>query len=341
MRRIVVLGGSGFFGAAAVARLRADGVRPLIASRRADADMRVDVEDPASLRASLRSGDVVIDTVGPFQDRSTALVEAALDIRFDVVDISDSLGYAARLYALRSRIDASGTRVLTSCSSISAISAAMIRVSAITEPVRLTGFLAPATRYAASPSTGASLLRSVGRRVRVQRDGTLMTRVGWVDTRRFRMPPPIGSIRGHLFESVDSLTLPGVWPSLQTVDFYVDSRVPGLNTLFTLATRSPLVRALIERFLSPGLALARRLGPPSGCLAYEIEGSDGRAERFALVASDNGYFTPIVPAVLAGRAIAEGRFEPQGLVPPDRHVQPPELLEYLRSVGVSFLRPSG
>ena len=50
MRRIVVAGGMGFFGAAAVERLRADGCDPLVASRRTG----LNVEDSESIRRFLR-----------------------------------------------------------------------------------------------------------------------------------------------------------------------------------------------------------------------------------------------------------------------------------------------
>ncbi len=340
MRRIVVLGGLGFFGGLALQRLRADGASPLTAARRPGADLQVDVEDPASLRTALRPGDVALDAVGPFQTRTTALVEAALEIGFDLVDIADSLDYIEKLYALRSQIDARGIRVLTACSSISSISAALVRLSGLEHPVRVTGFLAPASRYSANPGTAGSLLCSVGRPIRVLRDGQLVTRPGWGESRAFTLPPPIGRVHGRLFESADSLTLPAIWPNLRTVDFYVDSRVPGLNTVFALAVRWPVLRRTLERLQTPGLALARLLGSPAGCLAYEIEAAGGAFARFALIARERGYFTPIVPAVLAARAIAEGRFAPAGLVPPDRHVHPEELVAYLDSIGVRCLRPA-
>ena len=339
MKRIVVLGGLGFFGAAAVQRLRADGAMPLIASRRAaGADLQVDVEDPSSLRAALRPGDVVIDTVGPFQRRTLALVEAALDIGFDLLVIADSLAYVSMLYGLRPQIDATGRRVLTACSSISAISAAMVRLSRLKDPIRVTGVLAPASRYAATPATGASLMRSVGRPIRVLRDGRLVMAVGWRASHKVRMPPPIGDVHGYLFESADSFTLPLVWPDLRRVEFYVDSRVPGLNLVFAAAARWLTVRSFVERFQSPGLALARAFGSAAGCLMYEIEARGDRLVRYALIASDRGYYTPIVPAVLAARAIAEGRFAPRGLVPPDQHVEPGELTDYLRTIGVETVR---
>jgi hypothetical protein len=322
MRRIVVIGGLGFFGDLAMQRLRADGHQPLSAARRPGADLRIDAEDPVSLRAALRPGDVVLDTVGPFQDRTLALLEAALEIGCDLVDIADSRGYVAQVYSREAAITASGRRVLTACSSISAISAAMTRRSGIKDPLRVTGFLTPATHYAANPGSGGSLMRSVGQPVGVLRDGRQVTRTGWRNSRPFRMPPPIGAIRGHLYETADPLTLPRVWPSLQNVDFYVDSRVPGLNAAFSLAARSRLVWLLFMTFLRPGLAVARALGPDIGCLAFEIEGAHGQQARLALIGGRRGHFTPIVPAVLTVRALAEERFKPAGLVSADQYVNP-------------------
>ncbi len=46
----------------------------------------------------------------------------------------------------------------------------------------------------------------------------------------------------------------------------------------------------------------------------------------------------IVPAVMAGRAIAEGRFEARGLISPDQHVEPEKLIDYLCSIGVDLIR---
>ena len=337
MRRIVVLGGQGFFGRAAVERLRADGAQALTAARRPGADLVVDAEDPRSLRAALRPGDVVIDTIGPFQARSLALLEAALEIGFDLVDIADSRAYVARVYAREAEIAARGIRVLTACSSISAVSAALVVQSGLADPVRVSGFLAPATRFTSNPGSARSLLSSVGRPVGVLSAGQPATRIGWRHTRTFPMPPPLGQVRGHLFESADAVTLPHVWPSLREVDFYVDTRVPGLNPAFSLAARVPAFQRLMLTFLKPGLALVKLLGSPLGCLAFEIEARDGRVVRYALVAAERGYLTPIVPAVIAARAIAEGRFAPTGLVPADQQVEADTLLGYLAALGVKLV----
>jgi hypothetical protein len=334
MRRIVIAGGLGFFGRTAAERLRAEGASPLTAARRPGADLRLDVEDPASLRAALRPGDVVLDTVGPFQDRTTALAEAALEIGCDLVDIADSRAYVAALYALRDRFNATGTRLLTACSSVSGVSAALITHSGLADPARLTGFLVPAVAYAANPGSGGSLLRSVGQPVKVLAGGALVERIGWRGGPGLVMPPPIGRMHGHLFETADPLTLPTAWPSLRDVAFYVDSWVPGLNVMLDLGARLAPVHALMTRCMPLGLALSRRLGSPVGCLAFEIEGASGPVARYALISPNHGHYTPIAPAVLATLALAQDRFEPRGLVPPNQYVDAEALLAYLARVGV-------
>ncbi len=73
MSRTIVLGGLGSFGRTTVLELRAMGIEPLVASRGAAADLRVDANDLDSIRTALRAGDLVIDTAGPFQERSAGL----------------------------------------------------------------------------------------------------------------------------------------------------------------------------------------------------------------------------------------------------------------------------
>ncbi len=338
MRRIVVLGGFGFFGRTVVERLRALGLAPLAASRRQSAEIVIDVEDRQSLRAALRPGDVVVDAVGPFQERSTRLAEAAAKVGFDLVDLADSLAYVRSIYQMRDRVDAAGIRVFTACSSVSAITAAMIRLSDIAEPIRVTGILVPATKYTAVAGTAASLLCSVGRVIRVYDGGELTTRQGWRSSRRFDLPAPLGSKTGYLFESADAVTLPPIWPSLQTVEFYVDTNVLGLNAVFGIAARISMIRKLIVKHHRRGVGLSRYLGRKRGALGYEIESADGKIARLSLTSADNGYITPVAPAVLVAKSLAEDRVRETGLIPPDRHVDRDHLIRYLHEFGINLCR---
>ena len=338
MSRIIVAGGTGFFGAALVGLLKSDGIQPVQAARHGPVDLRLDVEDSDMLRSVLRPGDLVLDAVGPFQGRSTALVEAAIEIGADLIDLSDSLDYIEKLYRLEPAIEASGIRVLTACSSISVASAALIRLSRVESPARVRGFLVPAARHVARPGTGNSLLNSVGRSIRIRQAGRLVAKPGWQESVEVELPPPLGRVRGYLFESADALTLSRVWPGLRDVDFFVHSNVPGFDSAFRVAARWRWFRWLIVRLAPLGLVGARWLGGPIGCLTYEIEGVEGRRDQPALIGADRSYLTPVAPAALAAIRIAEGRFEPRGLVPVDRQVAPENLVAYLRKLGVEGVR---
>jgi hypothetical protein len=143
------------------------------------------------------------------------------------------------------------------------------------------------------------------------------------------VPAPLGRIRGHLFETVDSFLLPKVWPSLLTSEFFVDSRVPGLNAAFTIGGHVPLLRRLMERFQSVGLVVARRFGASTGGLGWEIEGPGGAIMRFALATADRAYRIGASPAVMAAAKMAGDRFAHRGLVACDELVGAEELFRYL------------
>jgi saccharopine dehydrogenase-like NADP-dependent oxidoreductase len=334
MGRIVVCGGRGFFGGAAVELLQRDGLEPVVASRRTG----LDVEAIESIRRTLQPGDVVIDAVGPFQDRSTTLVRAATEIGFDVIDISDSLAYCRRVWELGATIGTAGIRVLTACSSIAAVSAMLVAISGIKEPIRITESLSPAARHVAHPGVGESLLRSVGRPIEVLIDGALISEPGWRRSRDVVHPQPIGRVRGYLFETADGFLLPHVFPTIRTVEFFVNTNTPGVNAIFSLAARSRAFRALVTRGKSQGLILTRLAGSRYGCFAVEIEGSRGEKARLTVFGRVRAYLTPVVPTVVAAERMVAGTFEPVGLVPPDKHVEPTQLLEYLRSLNIEVAR---
>lgn len=331
MRRVVVLGGTGFFGAAAVAELRVAGL-PVTTAARHDADLAVDAESAGSLRRTLRPGDVVLDAAGPFQARTTALAEAAVEVGFDVVDIADSSAYVRRLLPLAERAAAAGVRILPACSTASAVSHAMIAWS--TEaPVRLTAFLVPTPRHTAVSATAASLLSAVGGPVSVLREGEPRMERGFGSSRRWKGGPPLGRRRGWLFDTPDALLLPRSHPSLRTVGAYVDPNVPGLAAALALAARAAPLRAAMQRAMPVALPLVRRLGGAHGGFGCEVEDADGHIERLVLTAPRDAYRLAVIPAALAVRALAAGRVPHTGILAPHQQIDAAELLEALRRCG--------
>lgn len=336
MNRLIVVGGLGFFGAATVGALRREGHRVLVASRRSPADLYVDPENANSIRAALAPGDVVIDAAGPFQRRSTTLVEACLSIGCDVIDLADSLDYVSKVQDLGKRTAAARVRVLTACSSVSAVSAALIHLAGPEAPVRVSVFLAPATRHTSTPATASSFLSAIGRDVRLVRDGALVQRPAFSERRTLGFPRPVGPVSAGLAESADAITLPRVWPTLRHVDFWVDTRRGALNRLFGAAARMPRLCSLVRAFEPVARPLAQLVGARSGGFAIDVEDASGRRVAAGFVHSSQSYLVAVAPAVLAARHLAAGTFKATGFVPADRHVNPFELREWLQEAGVSY-----
>jgi len=301
LRRIVLLGGSGFFGSAIAEALRARGLEP-----HTPPHAQVDVEKSDALLSNLQPGDVVIDAAGPFHHRTTTLLEVAIKLGFDVIDLSDNVDYALAVNSLDARLKAAGVRVFTSCSAVSAVTAAAVDRSGIQKPIRVSVCLLPASCDSSSSGTAASLLRSLSGSIRELRDGHLTAAAGWSRSRVFRLPRVRRGVRGYLAESADAVTLPRVWASLRDVEFFV------------------------------GLPLARLTGSQSGGYVVDVAADDGHVATMALLARRNSYLAAVLPAALAARSLAGGESPPPGVVPPDRLCDSNELFAELRKLGIEI-----
>jgi len=321
----VLLGGSGFFGSAIAEALRARGIEA-----RTPSHAQVDVEKSDALQSSLHPGDVVIDAAGPFHQRTTTLLEVAIKRGFDVIDLSDNLDYALMVHAMDERLKAADVRVFTSCSAVSAVTAAAVRTSDIRQPIGVSVCLLPASRHTASSGTAASLLRSLGRPILELRDGHLTAATGWSRSRVFRLAQGGREVRGYLAESADAVTLPRAWPSLRDVEFFVDTQVFGLNRTVAMALRLPGSGRMLEYLALLGLPLARLAGSRFGGYIIEVLAGDSRVAKTALVARRGSYLTAVLPATLTARSLAGGDSPPPGVVPADRHCDPDELFVELR-----------
>jgi len=271
--------------------------------------VRLDVEDAGSVRSGLLPGDVIVDTAGPFQRRSTTLVEAAIELGCDVVDLSDSLGYARAVLALDPDAAAKGVRIFTSCSAIATVAAAAIRASDRVAPETCDLFLAPASADTGNPATVRAFLSSVD----------------WSRSREF----PADRRRGYRVESAAAVLLPRSWPTLRWVDFWVDPNAPFAVKGVALASRLGLASAL------PAIApvSARIFGRREGSFSVAVSEA-GSYSLTRLSAPRGSYLISAEPAVLAAESLARGSDSPPGVVPADTQVDPEALFGRLRDLGV-------
>lgn len=307
LRRVVVIG-AGFFGGVVARRLADVGIRAVVASR-TRGDIRVDVEDRGALAQVLEVNDVVVDTAGPFQTRSTALVETAIQRGCDVVDLSDARAYAEAVLALHDRAVAKGVRILTSCSAIATVAASAIRASGHPSPDACDLFLAPASAETGNPATVRAFLASVD----------------WSRSRDF----PGGGRRGHRVDSAAAVLLPRSWPSLRRVEFWVDPNAPFAATSLALASRLRLT-GLLEA-IAP--LSTRLVGRRNGMFA--VAASEGGREHVTRLEAPRGsYHVAAEPAVIAAESLARGSYTEPGVVPADAQVDPTALFARLRGLGI-------
>ena len=311
MRRVVVIG-AGFFGGVIARRLAAVGITPVIASR-TRGDIRVDVEDRGSLAAVLRPRDVIVDTAGPFQTRSTALVETAIARGCDVVDISDARAYAEAALTLHEPAAAKGVRILTSCSSIATVAAAAIRASVSASPDACDLYLAAAPTDTGTSATVHAFLSSVD----------------WSRARDF----PGGGRRGFHVETAAAVLLPRSWPSLRRVELWADPNTPFAATALAAASRLRLTRPL--QTVAP--LFARLLGRRDGL--FVVAAREGAREHVTRLSARRGsYLIAAEPAVLAAETLARGADLPAGVVPAHVQLDPAALFERLVALGIDVRR---
>lgn len=300
MKRVVVLGSTGFFGGVILDRLRTAGLQPLGASR-SSAEMRIDANNPDDIRKNLKARDLVVDAAGPFQTRSAALIDGAMRIGFDIIDLSDSPEYTQLIYDRAAPIGAAGIRVLPACSTLSTMTALVVQSAPIEKPGRVTVYLRPESRLTANRGAVESFLSSIESAER-------------------------GGLR---VKSVDAVTLPRIFPSLKRIEFVVDAGFAG-----NLVLQFDWMRRKIAKHVDRAVKMGRRFGNARGRVRFEIASLlHTRSQTFA---GRNSYMLAVLPAVLAATAIVNGKFPHRGIVPHTQHVTRDELFEAIRAEGIEI-----
>lgn len=337
---VLILGGYGTFGGRLAFLLADDArLRLLIAGRsHAQAAAFCAALPPGADRTPIvfdRGGDVdaqlrriapdiVVDATGPFQaygERPYRVVEAAIALGIDYMDLADGSDFVAGIAAFDDRARERGVFVLAGVSSFPVLTAAAVRrlADGLDRLDAVEGGIAPSP-YA---RVGRNVIRAIagyaGQKVALIRDGREEFGYAFTETRRETIAPPgllpLESRRFALVDVPDLRVLRRLWPQAHTV-WMGAAPVPAIlhRALRGLAW---LVRLGALPSLSPfaGLfhrALARlRWGEHRGGMFVRVTGArDGHqvARSWHLLAEgDDGPLIPsmavqaIVRRCLAGR----------------------------------------
>jgi short subunit dehydrogenase-like uncharacterized protein len=333
--RIVLFGATGYTGARTAEALVERGARPVLAgrdpARLASLAERLggvetaqaDVRDPASVRALLQPGDVLVTTVGPFLQLGQAAVDAAVDAGAVYLDSTGEPPFVRRVF------ETDGPRAATTGASLipafgldyvpGNLAAALALQEAGERAYRVD------VAYSMSGTSGQAFSR-----------GTLVSAAGVLFEPGFRftggrLVPETPGRRTWTFElngrqrtglsvgGSEHLTMPGLSPSLREVGVHLDWFGPMttpahlLSPVTGLAARIPGSERVVQRLVG---AIGKRVGEaPSEAtvararthtVAEVRDAGDQLVSRVQLDGPEAYGFTAAMLAWGATRAAAQG-----------------------------------
>lgn len=354
--KVVVIGGSGFYGRYLVADLiRFTTAQILVASRHPVNDWNLpervqtavcDIRDLAGLERLMENCAVVIHCAGPFHSASLNPLRAAINTGTHYVDIAEVRSYLQEVKRLEGPIRAANISVLSGLSVVPALEALVAELfrPCFDTLASIRTFAAPDTRKHRGEAMFQTMLAGVGQPFWQPGEGKPRLVYGWTEPEWVEFPPPLGKRLTYLvLEMADLDLLPELFGA-QTVEFKAGVEWTFLNRLLGLAaqvrkvtgyphweTLSPLVR-----FFS---WLVGRLGKDEGGVIFELGGLCNNASvthRLAVVARRDGGLIPSVLASLATAHLLTGHLLMKGIVPVHQWIQPTVLLAELQSRGLEI-----
>lgn len=304
MGDIVVFGATGYTGLLAVEALAAAGRPPVLAGRVAARLEEVarrfpgtrtataDATDPASVRALVRRGDVLVSTVGPFVRHGEAALAAAVDAGAHYVDSTGEAAFIRRVFdEYGPRAERAGCALLTAFgydfvpgNLAGALAAREAGTGARRVDVGYFLTTAPGrpggTRGDMSSGTRASVAANMTLPAHAYREGRLRTEPG---ARRVRHFADGRRRAGFSIGGTEQFGLPAAYPGLREVNVYLGwlgsaSRLAQLASYAQPALAVlPWVRRRLERQAE---AAARTTGTGPDATARAGTGSLVLAEAY-------------------------------------------------------------
>ncbi|MGY5803015.1 SDR family NAD(P)-dependent oxidoreductase [Rhizobium sp. LEGMi12c] len=138
MRKILVLGGYGGFGARLSRRLAGDGFEVLVTGRNLEAAKALASRLPNAIGLQAdRNGDIaaildkhkpflLIDAAGPFQHSDDRVVRACIKAGIHYIDLADARDFVGSIGSLDEQAKAASVTVISGASSVPALSTAVV-----------------------------------------------------------------------------------------------------------------------------------------------------------------------------------------------------------------------
>jgi len=324
---ILVLGGTGNFGARIVRALHADPkLRVTAASRRGSCvpgaesvtTVALDWQSAAFPDELIAlKPDLVIHCVGPFQGQDYRVAQAAVAANAHYVDLADGREFVAGFAAaLQDRACRQGRVAISGASTLPALSSAVI--DALAESMRalesIEISIAPGQRAARGAATLAAVFSYLGRPTRIWREGKWQRGWGWMDLRRIHLD--IGSRWGAICDVPDLTLFPERYPGVRSVEFHaaLEFKLQHAALWLLSSLRRAGLPLPVDRWaigLNRLTALFDPFAGPYGGMRVSVIGRNHADERMRRTwqlkaPALNGPEVPCLAAILLAHRIATG-----------------------------------
>lgn len=363
--RIVILGGYGNFGGYIARALAPDAKIEIViagrdAARACAFAERLDAANPAEGAAidvygdlatplAALTPDMVIHTVGPFQEQDYRVAQACIAVGAHYVDLADARRFVFGIDALEEAARNSGVAVISGASSVPCLTAAYLddarREFASIDSVDYGITAAQETNRGLG--TASAILSYVGTPFTMLREGAMGRVHGWQGLHSVSYP----ELGRRWFGNCDIPDLdlfPARYPGLQDMRFGAGHEIALLHFGTWLLSWSVRLR-LLPRLDRWGEALLRAsflfdpLGSGRSGFHMRICGKDAdgrRMERreWIIARSGDGPNIPCIPAILLARRLAGGERLPTGARPCLDLIDLDAYLAALEGLDISIVR---
>lgn len=382
MARITILGGCGGIGSVASRTIASSDLfdEIVIGENRYDvaceyagelgagvSAVRMDAEDPASLKAAIAGSDVVLNCVGPFYRFGPPIMLAAIEAGINYVDVCDDLDATERMLDLDGMAREAGISALIGMGNSPGMANVLAKwcVDAMLDSVEEVNIY---HAHGGEPSEGAGVIKH--RIHAMTSDIPLFVEGEFIEVRMleesgrahwgttefknigtlpvYPYPHPETITMPRYFEGIRRVTNMGVVYPLDYFQLTMDSVALGL------ASEEPIIvngREVVPIEFQVAYIISRRpefirkagLSEPSGCLKVEVKGvKDGEPHTYVFSMYSTGAGAGEgtgIPAALGAMLMKEGKVTRQGVFPPEGGVDPLDMIELagkvIKSSGMS------
>ncbi len=357
-RRIVVYGGSGFFGRLVVEDLlNTSDANIVIAGRHPKPisfqphEQRVqyqisDINDYASALSTIEGADIVVCCIGPYQRLTLNLLRACIEKKVHYVDVADDNSFVKQARALAPEIEQAGIIAFIGCSVVPGLSSLLTgycqEAVSVIEHVKIS--ISPGTKHPRGRGSFACLLSTLGERFLVPRDGSPRLVKGWSEPEKVDFPIPLKDRWVYSVVDIPDYDLQPLYFGTRTVEFKIGSESRLLNHGLTL------IRWLKEwlpnrrfgsliPFFRGTIYVASFFGTSQGGLRVEVIGpkqNGARAVALSVFTDQKGERIPAILPSIAAQMILNREWQKPGVVYLPHWLSRERLNEELQQRGIQF-----